>query len=358
MLIGPIRHSYSALERVEKQGIPHIVYPRFTRTVRIYEDKNDPTPLYKLISGDNDRNDMIIDDTRFAVKEGRTPVILTRFKEHAKYLYDNLKTDADKVYLMYGDNTDKENSSIRKELQQLSNDNSLILIATGQKIGEGFDFPRLDTLMLAAPVSFDGRLEQYLGRLNRDYPGKKEVQVYDYIDSHIGMFEKMYSKRLRTYRNVGFTVITDMISTKQTANAIYSSDNYMDTFERDLVEANSRIIISSPDIQINKIDRFLNLISKRQEAGVRITVITTNPDEIRHGSTEFCHSMVNTMISSGIDVITLDEVEEHFAVIDNDLIWHGGMNLLGRDDVWDNLMRIHSEKVASELLEIALKKRK
>ncbi|MBR6401859.1 MAG: DEAD/DEAH box helicase family protein [Eubacterium sp.] len=358
MLIGPIRHSYSALERVEKQGIPHVVYPRFTRTVRIYEDKNDPTPLYKLISGDNDRNDMIIDDTRFAVKEGRTPVILTRFKEHAKYLYDNLKTDADKVYLMYGDNTDKENSSIRKELQQLSNDNSLILIATGQKIGEGFDFPRLDTLMLAAPVSFDGRLEQYLGRLNRDYPGKKEVQVYDYIDSHIGMFEKMYSKRLRTYRNVGFTVITDMISTKQTANAIYSSDNYMDTFERDLVEANSRIIISSPDIQINKIDRFLNLISKRQEAGVRITVITTNPDEIRYGSTEFCHSMVNTMISSGIDVITLDEVEEHFAVIDETLVWHGGMNLLGRDDVWDNLMRIHSEKVASELLEIALKKRK
>ena len=68
--------------------------------------------------------------------------------------------------------------------------------------------------------------------------------------------------------------------------------------------------------------------------------------------------MVNTMISSGIDVITLDEVEEHFAVIDETLVWHGGMNLLGRDDVWDNLMRIHSEKVASELLEIALKKRK
>jgi hypothetical protein len=87
-------------------------------------------------------------------------------------------------------------------------------------------------------------------------------------------------------------------------------------------------------------------------------VITTNPEEIRYGSTEFCHSMISTMISSGIEVITMDEVEEHFAVIDNDIVWHGGMNLLGRDDVWDNLMRIHSEKVASELMEIALKKRK
>ena len=44
----------------------------------------------------------------------------------------------------------------------------MILVATGQKIGEGFDYPRLDTLMLAAPVSFSSRLEQYIGRLNRD----------------------------------------------------------------------------------------------------------------------------------------------------------------------------------------------
>ena len=78
---------------------------------------------------------------------------------------------------------------------------AFILIATGQKIGEGFDFPRLDTLMLAAPVSFDGRLEQYLGRLGRDYPGKESVVVYDYVDSHIGMFERMYSKRLRAYKD-------------------------------------------------------------------------------------------------------------------------------------------------------------
>ena len=58
-------------------------------------------------------------------------------------------------------------------------------MATGQKIGEGFDFPRLDVLMLAAPVSFEGRLEQYVGRLNRDYVGKEAVYVYDYIDSHV-----------------------------------------------------------------------------------------------------------------------------------------------------------------------------
>ena len=69
---------------------------------------------------------------------------------------------------MYGDNTDRQNLEIRESLKQVKKEESLILVATGQKIGEGFDCPRLDTLMLAAPVSFDGRLEQYIGRLNRD----------------------------------------------------------------------------------------------------------------------------------------------------------------------------------------------
>lgn len=108
-------------------------------------------------------------------------MILTRYKEQAKYLYDNLQRDADYVFILYGDNSDIENSEVRKRLKEVTRNQSLILVATGQKIGEGFDYPRLDTLMLAAPVSFEGRLEQYIGRLNRDYEGKKEVIVYDYV---------------------------------------------------------------------------------------------------------------------------------------------------------------------------------
>ena len=107
----------------------------------------------------------------------QTPVILTRFKEHAKLLYDTLKEEAAHVFLLYGDNTDKENADIRVRLKKVPKNESLILVATGQKIGEGFDFPRLDVLMLAAPVSFEGRLEQYVGRLNRDYEGKEAVYV-------------------------------------------------------------------------------------------------------------------------------------------------------------------------------------
>ena len=70
----------------------------------------------------------------------------------------------------------------------------------------------------------------------------------------------------------------------------------------------------------------------------------------------FSQRMIKQMKENGIYVIVKDEVAEHFAVIDDELVWHGGMNLLGKEDAWDNLMRIKSAQVAAELLEIALEK--
>ena len=92
----------------------------------------------------------------------------------------------------------------------------------------------------------------------------------------------------------------------------------------------------------------------RQEAGCKVTVITVNPQSISYGSPEFCQGLVLEMQQNGIHVVVRDEVTEHFAVIDDELVWHGGMNLLGKVDAWDNLMRIQSAQVAAELLEIAL----
>ena len=354
MLLGPVRHSYTAKERAEIQGIGHFVYPRFTRVIDTNETKNDINGAYNLISNNRVRNDMIAEDTKLAVAQGRTPVILTRFKEQAKKLYDSLYAEADYVFLLYGDNSDKENSDIRRKLKEVSDEKSIILIATGQKIGEGFDFPRLDTLMLAAPVSFSGRLEQYVGRLHRDYQGKKDVVVYDYIDAHIKVFENMYSKRLRTYKRLGYSVVSNMILEKQMANAIYDSGNYADIFERDLVEAEKRIIISSPQIIQDKIERMLYVTKQRVEAGCNITVITMNPEETIFGNSEHDYEMIKQMEEAGVNVIVKDEVEEHFAIIDDELVWHGGMNLLGKEDAWDNLMRIKSAPVAEELLELSL----
>ena len=354
MLLGPLRHRFTALERAQEQGIGHYFVPRYTRVVDTADSKDDINKAYSLISTSKVRNDMIISDVKKSIVQNQTPVILTRFKEHAKLLYDALKNEADHVFLLYGDNSDKENTEIRVKLKQVSRTESLILVATGQKIGEGFDFPRLDVLMLAAPVSFEGRLEQYVGRLNRDYEGKEAVYVYDYIDAHVRFFNKMYGKRLKTYKRTGFSIWTGDEHTKQMINAIYDSGNYTEKFEQDIVEAEKSIVISSPDIRQDKIDRLLSLVKERQEKGVHVTVITTDPEEVVYGSADVCYGLINEMKQVGINVVTKAEVEERFAVIDDELVWHGGMNLLGKVDIWDNLMRIKNHQVAAELLEISL----
>ena len=353
MLLGPIRHSYTAKERAEAQGIGHYVYPRFTRVIDTNESRNDINGAYNLICENQVRNSMIVADSKEAVIAGRTPVILTRYKVQAKKLYDELNKSADQVFLLYGDNSDKENSEIRKKLRETPDNDSVILIATGQKIGEGFDYPRLDTLMLAAPVSFPGRLEQYVGRLHRDYVGKKDVIVYDYIDAHIRVFENMYSKRLRTYKKLGYSLISNPVLDKQVVNAIYDSGNYAEIFEQDMVEAEKRIIISSPQIEQDKIDRMIYVTNKRIESGCKITVITLNPESTIYGSAEYYYSLIRQMEEVGVQVVVKDEVEEHYAIIDDDLVWHGGMNLLGKVDYYDNLMRIKSAAVAEELLELS-----
>ena len=355
MLIGPMRHSYTAKQRAIYQGIGHYVFPRFTRAIDTFESRSDINQAFSLISKSIDRNQMIISDVKHSISDKKTPVILTRYKEHAKYLYDNLREEADHVFLIYGDNSDKENSTARIEMKGIPDDESMILVATGQKIGEGFDMPRLDTLMLASPVSSSGsNLEQYVGRLNRNYEGKKEVIVYDYVDSHIRYFNNMYTKRLNLYKKIGFSVIGWAAHEKQQANAIYDAGNYSDTFEQDVIEADKAIVISSPVLLREKVNRFIYIVRSRQEAGVKITVITTNPDRVLDSSSDYYMELINTMTNNGINVIPREEVLEHFAVIDDEIVWHGGVNLLGSDDIWDNLIRIKSPLVAAELLELSL----
>lgn len=199
----------------------------------------------------------------------------------------------------------------------------------------------------------EGRLEQYIGRLNRDYEGKEAVYVYDYIDAHMRKFNKMYGKRLRTYKKTGFSVWTGDLQEKQVVHAIFDSGNYTEKFEQDLVEAEKSIVISSPNIRQEKIDRLLVLVKECQENGVSVTIITTAPEKVIYGNADMCYELIREMQNVAINIVTKEEVEERFAVIDEELVWHGGMNLLGKEEAWDNLMRIKNHQVAAELLEIA-----
>lgn len=352
MLLGPVRHKYSVREQADVWGIDRYVYPRFTRVVNISGGPLDIHKADDLIADSSVRNEQIVSDVEQALTSGRTPVILTKLKRHAETLHALLKDKADHVFLIYGNQSVKQNQEIKISMLQVPDTETLVLIATGQKIGEGFNFPRLDTLMLAAPIKFEGRLIQYVGRLNRQYAGKKDVVVYDYVDTHIGFFDRQYRSRLRSYRKLGYQIISEPITEKQSVNAIFDGTDYTETFERDVVEADREVVISSPDLRRSKVERIISLLKQRQESGVTVTVITMNPDIKGYGDLIELHILIDEMRRSGINVRETDDECEHYAVIDKKLVWHGGMNLLGKVDGYDNLIRIENEQAAAELLEM------
>lgn len=177
MLLGAIRYKYTSKDRAKEQGIEHLVYPRFTRAVvpRFQQDKMHPNEAYAIVRKNEDRDNIIVNDVIKCVKEGRTPVILSKYVDHSRKLYERLLGHADKVFLLSGENSKKEHKMILRQMNQVKAHESMILVATGKLIGEGFDYPRLDTLIMAMPVSWKSVVEQYAGRLNRDYEGKEIV---------------------------------------------------------------------------------------------------------------------------------------------------------------------------------------
>ena len=92
------------------------------------------------------------------------------------------------------------------ELEDLPEAEPRVLVATGQFLGEGFDYPRLDTLFLAMPISWRGRIAQYAGRLHRLHEGKCEVRIYDYADLNVPLLARMFDKRCEGYSAIGYAI--------------------------------------------------------------------------------------------------------------------------------------------------------
>ena len=353
-LLGPIRYRFTAKDRAEEQNIDHLVYPRFTRTVKPHHLSKTPygNDAYELIRNNDVRDEQIIRDVADCVKAGRTPVVLTKYVDHANKLSERLKKYADRLILLTGANGTKVRRAQVKELNEVDDSDSLILVGTGSLLGEGFDFPRLDTLFMATPVSGENVVEQYVGRLNRDYDGKENVIVYDYVDSHIPKFDKMYAARLKAYKKIGYELCVNMDGEKQKANAIYDIENYAETYWKDLEEANSAVVVSSPRLNNQKVDRIINMLGKRRELGVKVTIVTWHPDVYKYGKDDVRMELMERLRKAGFEIRLVEESCEHYAVIDNEIVWYGSVNLLSKEDAEDNLMRVCSKDIAAELLEM------
>ena len=351
MQFGAIRYRYTAKDRAAAQNVRHFVYPRFTRLFVHNANKFNYDQARHAVVESEVRNEQILSDVANCLQTGRTPLVLTKEKKHAAFLYDHLKAKVDHIFLLQGGNSAKQKEELRTRMRAVPANESVVLVATGQYIGEGFNFPRLDTMMLAMPISWQGNVEQYAGRLHRDYEGKQDVIIYDYVDAHIRVLESMYYKRLRTYKRIGYKIITTPNEEKQTINTIFDKESYLPVYEKDLQQARKSIYIASPGLNKNKIQRLIALVEERQSTGVSVTVITLPAENYPQTRVEPTKALQTTLTTAGIYVVPQPNLHTHFAVIDQEIVWYGSTNLLSRDKEDDDLMRICSSDVALELLE-------
>ncbi len=137
-------------------------------------------------------------------EEGRSPILLTERKEHLEYFADRLRKFTRNLIVLQGGKSAKRRRDDLSQLAAIPDDEERLVLATGRYIGEGFDDARLDTLFLALPVSWKGTLIQYAGRLHRLHPDKTEVRIHDYVDGNVPMLARMFERRLRGYRAIGY----------------------------------------------------------------------------------------------------------------------------------------------------------
>ena len=230
MQCGPVRHRVDARQQAAVRPFTHLVLVRPTgfrdeASISHFAKCETDNPrqefqkLYDAVWRDERRNEMICADVLSAVREGRSPLVLTERTEHLELLTERLSREAVNVIALRGGMGRK---TLRAALEQVAETAGQfhvadatqscpcvgrVILATGRFIGEGFDDPRLDTLFLALPISWRGTVAQYVGRLHRLHEGKREVRVYDYADLNVRMFANMFDRRCRGYESLGYTVL-------------------------------------------------------------------------------------------------------------------------------------------------------
>jgi superfamily II DNA or RNA helicase len=208
MQCGLVRFHLSAKKAAEASHVEHKVIPRFTDfACNRTEQEMTIHDIYAALVTDQRRNELIIRDLQRALGMGRSPLVLTSRTDHLDYLAGRLIELCPHIFVLKGGMGAKQRKKLAESLAAVPLEEPRVILATGSYLGEGFDDARLDTLLLAMPISWRGTLQQYVGRLHRLHVNKKEVRVYDYADVQVAMLARMYKKRLSGYAALGYTVV-------------------------------------------------------------------------------------------------------------------------------------------------------
>lgn len=160
--------------------------------------------MFRHLANDQGRTEAIAAEVRDAFHQGRKVLVLTERTEHLDAIRVVLLEQIPEPFVLHGRMSKKRRAVLVTALNALPPDAPRVLLSTGKLVGEGFDHPPLDTLVLAMPVSWKGTLQQYAGRLHREHASKTDVRIIDFVDTGHPALLRMWDKRQRGYRAMGY----------------------------------------------------------------------------------------------------------------------------------------------------------
>lgn len=213
--LGPIRHTVTGEERgtladaLAPDGVPqrmlHIHETGFSADDLDLDQPGALAVIHSTLATDRVRNAQILDDVDAALQTGRNCLVLTRRRAHLDALAALAHERGRRPLVLQGGMPVNERKAVVEQLSEAAPGDGVLVIGTAPFVGEGFDAPALDTLFLAAPISFDGLLIQCAGRVVRSAPGKDRAEVHDYHDVKTPILAASLPRRMPGYRALGFT---------------------------------------------------------------------------------------------------------------------------------------------------------
>lgn len=242
--------------------------------------------LNQILVHDTERNKLIIDDIKTEANSGRKVLVLTERKMHIDVLYQYLKSKYE-VITISGEDSETER---KIKLKQIKDGYFQILISTGQYFGEGADFDNLECLVLAYPFAFEGKLIQYIGRVQR---AETTSIIYDYRDIHIDYLDNQFKQRNKYYRK--------LLNTGQ----LKKFDELLLIFNEDKVWVNSDACI----LPISCLDLFVKVERFREGIAWKIRVLDYD-EENYILKTEIIDYNANTEINeqSSLQFLVIDKI--------------------------------------------------
>lgn len=352
MQCGAIRYRDDAKKQAEKRPFEHYIIPRFTSFRGPFDKaENDVTiqEYYSDIVVNEIRNQLIIEDIIRSHEVGRNCVVLTERTAHVDILTNALIKRIPDIISVTGGMGTRETREIMARIANTPYDRPLTLIATGKYIGEGFDEPRLDTLFLAMPISWKGTLQQYAGRLHRLFEGKNEVQIYDYVDIHVRMLERMYNKRLAGYASIGYKAKGESFAT-ESPDIIFDKSNFLPVYSNDITHAKREVFIVSPFVTKKRSTQMLMNLEAALSNSVSVIVLTRPVDDYVGKDVTSLQETLDLLENAGIKLVFKSNIHQKFAIIDQHIIWYGNINLMSFGSAEESIMRLESPVIANELI--------